>query len=101
MSRAASPKYKRVFVDPVVTVGEAYDYNLELSMNRARQIVTYLFGEEFPEKTRSEMVVHQKTHQKNRHGKHSYKLEDFGLSVAMIQESTRDYCETYQISKEN
>ena len=45
----ASPKYKRLFVDPVLTIGEAYDYNLELSMNRARQIVTYMFGQEFPD----------------------------------------------------
>ena len=45
----ASPKYKRVFVDPFNTHGEAYDYNLALSMNRAQQIVAFMFGNEIPE----------------------------------------------------
>ena len=49
----ASPKYFRKFVDPYKTKGEAYEYNLELSVNRAKQIVEFMAGDkikEFPYK---------------------------------------------------
>ena len=56
----ASPKFKKEYVDPSTVAGEAYDYNLELSVNRAREIVTYMFGQEikdFPYKDKMRHLV--------------------------------------------
>lgn len=47
----ASPKFKKEYVDPASVSGEAYDYNLELSVNRAREIVAYMFGQEIEDYT--------------------------------------------------
>ncbi len=44
----ASPKFKKEFVDPTRAEGEAYEYNLELSVSRAREIVTYMLGTQIP-----------------------------------------------------
>jgi chromosome segregation ATPase len=42
----ASPKFNKTYVDPAQAVGEPYEYNLDLSLNRAREIVAYMFGTE-------------------------------------------------------
>jgi chemotaxis protein MotB len=42
----ASPKYRGDFIDPAEATGKAYEYNLELSTNRARSIVRYVFDDE-------------------------------------------------------
>ena len=42
----ASSKYKKKYVNPFSTRGEAYEYNLTLSLNRAQQIVAFMFGNE-------------------------------------------------------
>lgn len=44
----ASPKFKKEYIDPSNAEGEAYDYNLELSVSRAREIVMYMLGGEIP-----------------------------------------------------
>ncbi|MBI2518952.1 MAG: hypothetical protein HYV97_00980 [Bdellovibrio sp.] len=43
----ASPEYKKTFVDPLGGEQDAYTYNLTLSTDRAREIVKYIFSEEF------------------------------------------------------
>ncbi|HYX38719.1 MAG TPA: hypothetical protein VE954_36910 [Oligoflexus sp.] len=40
----ASPKFNKNYVDPISAVGEPYEYNLDLSLSRAREIVAYMFG---------------------------------------------------------
>ena len=44
----ASPRYKGKPMDPLVYNEEAYNYNLLLSMDRARTITEYVFGNEIP-----------------------------------------------------
>ena len=44
----ASPRYKSQPMDPLVYNKEAYNYNLELSMDRSRTITEYIFGEDIP-----------------------------------------------------
>ena len=44
----ASPRFKRQFVEPnSIEKPSAYTYNLELSSNRAKEIVKYIFGGDF------------------------------------------------------
>ncbi|RZA25094.1 MAG: hypothetical protein EOP10_07890 [Proteobacteria bacterium] len=40
----ASPSFNKTFVDPSTAVGEPYEYNLDLSVNRAKEIVAFMFG---------------------------------------------------------
>jgi len=40
----ASPRFRRVFVDPIATDYDAYNYNLNLSVKRAEQIAKYIFS---------------------------------------------------------
>lgn len=54
----ASPKFNKEYIDPATASGEAYDYNLDLSVNRAREIVSFMFSSEikdysFKDKMRS------------------------------------------------
>jgi len=44
----ASPQFNRSYVDPTQASGEPYEYNLNLSVNRAKEIVAYMFGEQIP-----------------------------------------------------
>ncbi len=43
----ASPRYKYEYFDPEVGTDEAYNYNMSLSLNRARTIAEYLISEDF------------------------------------------------------
>ena len=43
----ASPRYKRKFADPLGKNTKAYNYNLDLSTSRAKEIVKFIFSKQF------------------------------------------------------
>jgi outer membrane protein OmpA-like peptidoglycan-associated protein len=45
----ASPRYKRKFINPADQNTKAYNYNLDLSTNRAKEIVKFILGQKFGE----------------------------------------------------
>ncbi len=73
--------YDDLLADPITTVSQLYDYfNFELNTDAIIQMQTWL--DDNP---------------RNKHGRHQYTLEQFGLSPELIDEKMGDYIQTYHI----
>jgi hypothetical protein len=55
------------------------------------------FGGEFTADVRAGMEQYMLDNPKGKHGKHEYRLEDYGLSDAQIRAHFADYCERFKI----
>ncbi|MBF0441866.1 MAG: OmpA family protein, partial [Oligoflexales bacterium] len=56
----ASPRYEGTYVNPISDNLKAFDYNLNLSLNRAREITQYILGDEvgnYPHKEELKAIV--------------------------------------------
>jgi hypothetical protein len=53
------------------------------------------FGFELPPQTVIAMDAHAKTHRKDRHGKHEYTLEMYGLTATMVRDRLAAYIERF------
>ncbi len=58
-------------------------------------------GLELTDAARDAMEASRKANRKDRHGKHKYALEEFGLSVAIVDEKYAGYREAFNIPSEN
>lgn len=56
------------------------------------------FGEPFDNTARTTMQDFMQQNPKGKHGKHSYSLEDYGLTKSIVRERYRDYCERFNIA---
>jgi Sulfotransferase family len=57
------------------------------------------FGERFTLEAEAAMIKLLAEQPQGRHGRHSYSLEEFGLSEAGVRNHFRDYCERYNIPR--
>ncbi|MEH6592075.1 MAG: sulfotransferase [Halioglobus sp.] len=55
-------------------------------------------GEPLSDEGRAAMVAWQQAHPKGKHGKHSYRLEDYGIERAEVEALFGDYAERYGLS---
>ncbi len=56
------------------------------------------FGEPFDNTVNNAMQAFMDANPKGKHGKHSYALEDYGLTREVVRERYRDYCERFNIA---
>jgi len=56
------------------------------------------FGEPLTAEAEAAMTAHLANNPQGKHGKHSYSLEEFGLTRAGIHAHFRDYCERFDIA---
>ena len=71
--------YNDLLTDPIMTVSQLYDhFNFDLSIETITQMQKWL--DDNP---------------RNKHGKHRYTLEQFGLSPELIDEKMGDYIQAY------
>ena len=77
--RIAHVSYKRFAAEPIATIQDIYAY----------------FGLILSDDARSAMQAWLDQNPKNKYGKHRYKLDDFGLSDALVRHDLAWYYETY------
>jgi len=78
--RVLNIRYEDLIKDPIATVKKTYDYFGIPSYNS-----------EFEEKMRA----HLKTNTKDKHGSHSYSLEEFGLDNDKVKVAFADYYKAF------
>jgi hypothetical protein len=74
-------QYADVMRDPVGTVRGIYEH----------------FGEPFTAEAEQAMIAYVADNPKGKHGRHSYSLEEYGLTKEGVRERFRDYIERYDI----
>jgi hypothetical protein len=74
-------QYADMMGDPIGTVGKIYDR----------------FGEPFTAEAKAAMAGYMANNPQGKHGKHSYSLEDYGLTKQGVREQFREYIETFKI----
>ncbi|MGB1581564.1 MAG: sulfotransferase, partial [Nevskiales bacterium] len=77
--------YYDLMDDPIAQVQRIYDFA----------------GIEFGQESRTAMEASRKANKKDRHGKHRYSLDAFGLTPEIVDQKYADYRETYGIPSEN
>jgi len=75
-------QYASMMRDPLGTVRTIYDH----------------FDEELTPAAQAAMDAYMAGNQQGKHGKHSYALEEYGLSRDIVHERFRDYIETFDIA---
>jgi hypothetical protein len=83
-SRIFDVDYRRFVSDPEPLVREFYGH----------------FGFDLPPETVNAMGEHAKTHRKDRHGKHEYTLEMYGLTATMVRDRLAAYIERFGLPAE-
>jgi hypothetical protein len=83
-SRIFDVDYRRFVSDPEPVVRELYQH----------------FGFELPPETVSTMGAYGKSHRKDRHGKHEYTLEMYGLTATMVRDRLAAYVERFGLPVE-
>lgn len=76
-------RYADQMRDPIGTIRKVYDH----------------FGEPLTEEAEAAMRRYIDANPKGKHGKHEYRLEDYGLTKDMIRERFGDYCRKYDIAE--
>jgi len=69
----------------------------ETIANEVRELYRH-FGFELPPETVTAMGEHAKTHRKDRHGKHEYTLEMYGLTATMVRDRLATYIERFGLA---
>ena len=75
-----------------------YADQLRDPIGQMRKLYAY-FGERFTLEAEAAMIKLLAEQPQGRHGRHSYSLEEFGLSEAGVRNHFRDYCERYNIPR--
>lgn len=73
-----------------------YTEQLRDPLGQMRKIYAH-FGEPLTREAESAMVKFLAENPQGKHGKHSYSLEEFGLTAAGVRQHFRDYCEHFHI----
>lgn len=84
---------------PEAFIDAWYDQLIKDPMKEVERIYTFA-GMELTEDVRSVMAASRRSNRKDKHGKHSYKLEDFGLNEALIRQAYADYIKVFDIPQE-
>lgn len=74
-------QYQDVMRDPIAEIEKIYAH----------------FNEPFTDQARQAMQRYMDNNPKGKLGKHSYSLQDYGLTAEKVRERFRDYCERYAI----
>lgn len=74
-------QYAALMADPIAEIRKVYAH----------------FGEDFTPQAESAMNAYMDDNPKGKHGRHSYALEDYGLSAGQVKERYADYCSRYDI----
>ncbi len=76
---------------------KSFDSNTEIQWIGEMQKLYRHFGEPFTEEAEAAMTAFMKNNQQGKHGRHTYSVEDYGLTRKQIRAHYKDYCDRFSI----
>ena len=74
-------QYADIMRDPIAALRRLYEH----------------FGEPLSAEAADAMMAYMAANPKGKHGRHDYRLEDYGLTADRVRRHYRDYCECFGI----